>query len=169
MRNNSTLIGLHQALTILQVQKAYRLHVCCSNAKHTVWRESFASENFHKLLCQIFMIKTFVNCGKWQFVGVTGGHANLRSGNCWSRLLCTTWRFGKLLLDKYCLASEREATSLVPTLLLLWRIMARPLTTVDRGYIVLRGGLGNCSWTNTALQARGRQHHWSLRRRCCGE
>ena len=28
----------------------------------------------------------------------------------------STWRFGKLLLDKYCLASEREASSMIPTL-----------------------------------------------------
>ena len=42
----------------------------------------------------------------------------------------STWRFGKLLLDKYCLASEREETSMmsiIPTLSLLSKIMTCPL------------------------------------------
>ena len=33
----------------------------------------------------------------------------------------STGRIGKLLLDKYCLASEREETSMIPTLSLLSR------------------------------------------------
>ena len=39
----------------------------------------------------------------------------------------STWLFGMPLLDKYCLASEREATSMILMLSLLSRIMTRPL------------------------------------------
>ena len=39
----------------------------------------------------------------------------------------STWRFEKLLLDKYCLASEREAISTIPMLSPLSIIVTRPL------------------------------------------
>ena len=39
----------------------------------------------------------------------------------------STWWFRKLLLDQCCLASEREATSIIPTTLPLSKIMTRPL------------------------------------------
>ena len=97
------------------------------------WKLSQTTES------QIFAIKTFANCGETAIMHgqeTTNEIELVRTRwvswktTKWRPLIeatMSTWQFGMPPLDKYCLASEREAISMIPTLSLSLRIMTRPL------------------------------------------
>ena len=91
-----------------------------------VQQESFTGENFRELW------KTTIMRGQETTTEIELVQTKLVSQKAtkWRPLIKATmsmWQFGKLLLDKYCCASEREATSMITALSPLSRIMTHAL------------------------------------------